>query len=257
MLETSANYNTIFADLNHYAETKIVVDDTTYNEDQIMSCERSQSMFTDEFSIGNTVMNQIRFSLIGVTPDELPRMSRVEVWTKLWAGDGSDSTDWLPMGVYYTLKPDYDPETGVLQAMGYDEMYKTATVPFEAGSTVSAWDNPNIRQVADHLASGVTVTDVISTNFAGIGVPLEDASQVITSVTMSAIPYNYTVREILADIAIACCGNWVIVFKDDGNGGQISKLRMIRNVDWADDGIDVLIDSYGDAITFGGNRILV
>ena len=255
MITTSTTYNTIFADPSHYAETKIVVGDTTYDENTIMACERTQTLFSGYYDIGNTVINQITFTLIGVTADELPRMSRVEVWTRI--KNATLTSEWIPMGVYYTMKPTYDTESQILEVVGYDEMYKTATVPFEQGVNLTAWDNPNIRQVAEHLTSGTVVTDVIDTNFAGIGIALEDPTQIPTGITMGSTPFNFTVREILTDIAIASCGNWLIVFQDDGNGGQVSKLRLIRNIDWADDGIDVLIAQNGDAITFGGDRILV
>ena len=77
MITTSTTYNTIFADPSHYAETKIVVGNTTYDENTIMACERTQTLFSGYYDIGNTVINQITFTLIGVTADELPRMSRV------------------------------------------------------------------------------------------------------------------------------------------------------------------------------------
>lgn len=232
MISTPSNYWTIQSDLGHFAETKIVVGNTTYGEDAILSCERSQSIFADRYSIGNTVMNQIRFSLIGVAPENLPRMSRVEVWTKLWMGDRSDSTSWVPMGVYYTDKPEYDPETGVIEVMGYDEMFRTSVVPFETGSTVSAWDNPLLSQVVQHLGAGTTFEDVLETNFAGIGLPIESVERFPSNATMPSIPYDYTVREILSEIAMALCGNWTIVFKDNGDDTQHSELRLIRNIQW-------------------------
>jgi len=348
MLPKSVNYNTIWNDPAHYAETKLVVGADTYDESVIMSCTRTQTLFADYFNIGNTVMNQIQFSLTGVTASQLPRLSRVELWTRLWVGDGSDSTDWLPMGVYYTGKPDYDTEAQLLTVTAYDEMYKTGVVPFESGSTVTAWDYPTLRQVAEHIVEGtvgegwvhtwqssqnpivqgsinslgedttdtspnypkrvrtsgyisvqpsteykcnsnlmvgiyeydadqvyignngwqstpytfttgattyfirvalktvdddditpadvtsfevITWGDVIDSNFAGIGLELEDATQVLDTITMPSIPYNYTVREILSDIAVACCGNWTTAFQDD-SGTQKAVLRLVKNADW-------------------------
>lgn len=232
MLPKSANYTTIWNDPSHYAETKLVVGGTTYGENVIMGLDRTQTLFADYYNIGNTVMGQIQFSLTGVTAAQLPRMSRVEVWTRLWSGDGSDSTDWLPMGVYYTGKPEYDTEAELLSVTAYDEMYKTGVVPFEGGATVTAWDNPTLRAVAEHIIEGTTVTDVIDSNFAGIGLELEDPTQILDTITMPSIPYNFTVREIMADIAIACCGNWTMVFQED-NGSQKAVFRLVKNVDWA------------------------
>lgn len=253
MLPKSANYTTIWNDPSHYAETKLVVGGTTYGENVIMGLDRTQTLFADYYNIGNTVMGQIQFSLTGVTAAQLPRMSRVEVWTRLWAGDGSDSTDWLPMGVYYTGKPEYDTEAQLLSVNAYDEMYKTGVVPFEGGASVTAWDNPTLREVAQHIIEGTTVADVIDSNFAGIGLELEDSTQILNTITMPSIPYNFTVREILADIAVACCGNWTMVFQED-NGSQKAVFRLVKNVDWAapttlDLGRNVTSFEKGDDIT--------
>ena len=253
MLPKSANYTTIWNDPSHYAETKLVVGGTTYGENTIMGLNRTQTLFADYYNIGNTVMGQIQFSLYGVTAAQLPRMSRVEVWTRLWAGDGSDSTDWLPMGVYYTGKPEYDTEAQLLSVNAYDEMYKTGVVPFEGGVSVTAWDNPTLREVAEHIVQGTTVADVIDSNFAGIGLELEDSTQILNTITMPSIPFNYTVREILGDIAVACCGNWTMVFQDD-SGTQKAVLRLVKNADWTSPtllnlGRDVTSFEKGDDIT--------
>lgn len=253
MLPKSLNYTTIWNDPSHYAETKLVVGADTYDQSVIMGLSRTQTLFADYYNIGNTVMGQIQFSLYGVTAAQLPRMSRVEVWTRLWAGDGSDSTDWLPMGVYYTGKPEYDTEAQLLSVNAYDEMYKTGVVPFEGGVSVTAWDNPTLREVAQHIVEGTTVADVIDSNFAGIGLELEDSTQVLNTITMPSIPFNYTVREILGDIAVACCGNWTMVFQDD-SGTQKAVLRLVKNADWTSPtllnlGRDVTSFEKGDDIT--------
>ena len=225
MLSKSVNYSTIWADARHYAETKIVVGGTTYGQDQILSCAREQSLYSDSYSVGESVMNQIKFTLLGVTAAQIPMMSRVEVWTRLWDGNGSDSTDWLPMGVYYTAKPEYDTESTILTVTGYDEMFKANVVPFNIGTVVTAWDSPSLRQVAQHIASGTTDAD-IDTNFPGIGVALEDPTQVPNDIIFPAIPYNYLARNILNDIALAAGGNWTVVFQDSGSG-QVAKLRLL------------------------------
>ena len=224
MITTSATYNTIFADPSHYAESKIVVGNTTYDESVIMSLERSQSLYADYFDIGGCIMNQIQFTLLGVTADQLPKMSRVEVWTRI--KNSSLTSEWLPMGVYYTAKPDYDTEAQLLSVTGYDEMYKANVVPFAQGSQVTSWANPTIRQVAQHLADGTAVTDVIDSNFGGVGIALEDPTQISDAIIMPSIPYNFTAREILGEIAVACCGNWIVVFSDSGSG-QVAKLRLV------------------------------
>lgn len=228
MITTSALYNTIWEDPRHIAETKIVCGANTYNQSQILNCERSQSLYGDQYGVGNTVINEIQFSLMGATAADIPRMSRVEIWTRLWNGTRTASSEWLPMGVFITAKPDYDTESGIVKVRGYDEMIKTNVVPFEQGSTVTTWSNPTLQQVAQHITAGTNTTGKIETNYAGVGIDLEDATQVPDDIIMPAIPYTYTVREILADIAAAAGGNWTVVFQNDGNDGQVGKLRLIK-----------------------------
>lgn len=230
MLPKSANYNTIWNG-KHLAETKIIVGADTYTQTDILSCRRTQDLFAGDYDLGNTVVNQFEFSLMGADETDIPRMSRVEVWTRLWNNLKTDSTDWLPMGVYFTAKPEYDTETHIIKVQGYDEMFRTGVVPFEGGASVTAWVDPTLRQVANHILLGTNVTGVIESNFAGIGLELEDDTQILDTITMPSIPYNYTIREILRDIAIACCGNWTVVFQDD-NGVQKSVLRLVKNADW-------------------------
>lgn len=228
MITTSALYNTIWEDPRHIAETKIVCGANTYNQSQILNCERSQSLYGDQYGVGNTVINEIQFSLMGATAADIPRMSRVEIWTRLWNGTRTSSSEWIPMGVFITAKPDYDTESGIIKVRGYDEMIKTNVVPFEQGSTVTTWSNPTLQQVAQHITSGTNTAGKIETNYAGVGIDLEDATQVPDDIIMPAIPYTYTVREILADIAAAAGGNWTVVFQNDGNDGQVGKLRLIK-----------------------------
>ena len=348
MLPTTVTYDTIFADPKHYAETKIVIGADTYNQSQIVSCERSQSLYAGDFNIGYAVMNEIRFSLIGVPAENVPRMSRVEVWTRLWNATGTTSSEWLPMGVYYTTAPEYDTEKQIVSVTGYDELFKLNVTPFEKGATITQWADPTLRQVAGHIVEGtipqgwvdiynpaanpieqgnlnnsgqetertdrvrtsgyiavspstqyivstnvynvavfeyssddgtyiqndgwqtspftftttatthyirlafrkqdatedivpeevtsLTISvwgNVIDTNFAGVGMAFEDITQIDNTIIMPAIPFEYSVREILIDIAIACCGNWTMVFKDDGLGGQYAVLRLKKMADIA------------------------
>lgn len=254
MISTSATYNTILAG-NHRFETKIVVGATTYGEDKIMSCERTQTLFAGDYDIGGVVMNQIQFCLTGVTADQLPSMSRVDVWTRAVNESGTSTSEWLPMGIYYTKKPEYDPESDMLYVTGYDEMWRTGVVPWEIGAAITTWADPTIRSVAVHLTSGTTDA-TIDTNFAGIGLALEDSTQIPNDVLLTATPFNFTVREILSEIAVASCGNWVVVFSASSNV-QTAKLRLVKMTDfpdvddpvtWTDLGRDVVSFTKGDPI---------
>lgn len=228
MITTSANYNTIFADPGHYAEVKLKYGTSTeVGEDSILSCERSQSLFGGNLGPGNTVMNQIQFSLIGEDP--LPTKTRVEAWARI-ATDSNTVSEWLPMGVYYTRKPDYDPGSQIQRVVGYDAMWKTGTVPFENGFVMDAWNNPSLRQVARHITLGTTVSDVIDTSFEGIGLVIDNVTDIPDDIYMPAPPFGYTVREILQEIAIASGGNWTIRFMTDNSQSSRPQLERLHFV---------------------------
>ena len=174
------------------------------------------SLFGDNLSIGNVVVNQFQATLINVTPSNIPKLTRVEIWCRL-RKTGKDS-GWFPKGVFYTKKPEYDPESGVMKISGYDMMYLLDQTPYPTGVIVS-WSSETMRTVASTLATAV-------------GIPLEDATQV-EAYDFPAPPYGYTAREILSQIAIANGGNWMLTYVDTSSGGALAvtpKLRL-RHLD--------------------------
>ncbi len=254
MLPKSQNYNSILRAPEHYAETELAINGRVYTHENLKSLTSSLNLYGDEYSVGATVMNQFGAVFFGVTAKDIPKFSRVEVWTRLVSG--GEYTNWLPKGVFYTKRPDYDTESDVLSITGYDEMFRTEQVPFEAGSVISLWDNPTLRDVALHVVQGAG-SSIIS-NWPGIGLEIEDITQIVDNISMTSIPYGHTVREILSDIAVVCGGNWTICFDNIGSETervQRARLRLIRINALPE--TYYLIDSYGDAITFGGTRILV
>ena len=212
----------------------------TYGMNDLMSLTGSWSLYADTYDIGNTVMNQVEFTLDiarkeGIAPqtldinDYFPKMTKVEVVTQIMVGSTSYGT--CPMGVYYTDKPNYDYESGIVNITAYDPMFLANVTPYAEGSVVSVWQHPTLRQVATHLVTGTDISGVIESNSGGISsfrgetaLVLEDATQVPDDIYMDSIPYGYTVREILGEIALATCGNWTIVT------GQSPSLRLVSKL---------------------------
>ena len=246
MVTKPTNWDTYLAEANSYYGVQMYV---YYNGSQIgsmytmedfLSCERTQSLYGETYGIGGTVMNQVTFTIdlakkYSVAPKDLvienyfPKMSgvRFSIFVKNDTTNHKSAAMTTPM--FTTDKPNYDKESGFVTVAAYDPMYLANVTPFEEGATVTAWDKPTLRQVANHLVSGTDVSTKIETNFAGFGqlpdgnyVTLEDDTQITNSITMNSIPYGYTAREILGEIALACCGNWTIV---SGN-----KLRLVSKV---------------------------
>lgn len=219
MITAPTNYSTVYADASHYAEVKLIVGGarTEYGESHILSLRTSMSLFGESLSIGNVIVNQFQATLVGVTPSNIPKMTRVEIWCRI-RKSGMNS-GWFPKGVFYTKKPAYEPELGVLKIEGYDPMFLLEQTPYPTGVIV-AWGTETMRSVASTLATAV-------------GIPLEDSTQVETY-DFPAPPYGYTAREIFSQIAIACGGNWMLTYVDTSSGGNLAvtpKLRLRKFID--------------------------
>ena len=218
MLQVSANYNSIFSG-THQAETMLVVGEPdssriTITAGNIMALTTHQSLYGDYVNIGKAVMSSFNATLVGVSPLQIPKMSRVEVWCRLT--NGSAHTNWLPRGIFYTRRPVYDKESTFMDIGGYDLLYKTETIPYEMGTTISNWESETTRTVANRMATY-------------LGIALEDATQ-IAEYSYSAPPYGYSAREILEDIAKACGGNWTLTYRNTGDESTPVMTPLLRLV---------------------------
>lgn len=220
MLTKSSNYNTIWNNPSHRAEVMLIVGEvdgtrTTYGMDCIQSLSTNFSLFGNEYSIGNINVGFFRATLYGVSPTAIPMLSRVEVWIRMT--DGTNYTNWLPKGVFYTMRPFYDPEVDWLQIEGYDLLYKGEAIPYEIGTTIDWWTSETLRSVAERMS---TFLDI----------PLEDSTQVGTDV-YPAPPFGYSIREILGDIATVSGGNWMLTYVNSGTETSpvaSPKLRLVK-----------------------------
>ena len=248
MLPKSLSYDQILADPSHYAEVMLVIGEpgqtrTTITHADIMSLATHCSLYGEYINIGQCVINSFEAVLHGWTPTQIPKMSRVEVWCRLRAGNRT--TNWLPKGVFYTGKPKYDSEAEFLSISGLDMMYRGESLPYPLGSTVSGWNTEDTRTVAERMATFM-------------GLAIEDTS-VIPQYAFALPPFGYTAREILHDIATACCGNFMITY---GNSGDETtpvatpKLRFVpigrvntptvlgRNVQYYESGLHIPVVGY-------------
>ena len=206
MLPKSLLYDQILADPTHYAEIMLVVGEvggtrTTIPSANIMSLATHCSLYGEYINIGKCVINSFEAVLDGIAPTVIPRLSRVEVWCRLRAGNRT--TNWLPKGVFHTRKPAYDAESNRLAISGLDMMHEGEGLPYPLGSTVSGWNLETTRTVAERMATFM-------------GLTIEDTS-VIPQYAFALPPFGYTAREILHDIATACCGNFMITYVNSGD----------------------------------------
>lgn len=169
------------------------------------------------------------------TPSELiPTMAEMKPFIRL-VGETLTS-GWLQKGVYYIdtrEQTDYETTPPVLTIHGYDAMLKA-----EALYPV---DDPGNYPMSD--------VDVVEFIADAMGIDVDERTYgIMTEEYMINLPATYSMREVLSNIASMYAGNFCIT--------PLGKLRLVGLTDIGAE-TSYLIDQQGEAITFGGDRILV
>ena len=235
MQDTSSitNYDTIFSTGKYSVETKLNINGVDYGENKLLSIQTTPTLFSDVPSVGNCTSSEIY--VVMATPSELiPTMAEMKPYIRL-VGETLTS-GWLQKGVYYIdtrEQTDYETTPPVLTIHGYDAMLKA-----EALYPV---DDPGNYPMSD-----IYVVEVIAD---AMGVDVDERTyDIMTENYLINLPASYSMREVLSNLASMYAGNFCI-----------SPLGKLRLVGLTDIGIETsyLIDQQGEAITFGGDRILV
>lgn len=233
MYATSALWATLLAADGHYFVTKVSINGTEYTQDKIMELSVELRMFSGQQpGVGGCLSGELTLKMLAPSVT-IPRMAEIIPYVQVT--DGTQYSEWIPQGVYYidtreTTKN--DDNLPIMTFKAYDSMLKTEeTYP----DTTHAWpyaDADVVREIADAIGVGVDPrTWALMTNAYQISAPL-----------------GYSMREVLGNIAAMYAGNWVMNY--DG------ELLLIA-VNGIPQETNYLVDSVGDAITFGGDRILV
>lgn len=279
MQATSDLYRQILSSDNHWFETKVRINGVDYGEDVLFSASTETAMFTNDPEVGRAIAGEIDVSLL--SPDEtIPPMAMVEPFVRIAArmatrpdvdftdgivaidnvatidndivdfGDWATlhggvvyftsrydlaTSEWLPKGVFYIDTRETTRNGNgldILSIHGYDSMlFAEQLYP----STTHEWpmvDTAVVQEMAD--AMGVTVDprtyDLMN---AGYMIPL---------------PGSYSIREVLGYIASMYVGSFIMT--------ETGLLRLVSILELPNE-TNYLIDNAGDAITFGGDRILV
>lgn len=232
MQETSALYRSILADTDHWFETQLVIDGVgTFDETQLFSINTSLEMFQDYPTIGKAVSGEVNIKMM--FPDTtIPDMACLRPQVRVC--NATDQSEWLPQGVYYIdtrERTKNDDGLDVLTIHGYDAMLK-----------------------AEQMYNGRITGDSVDIDMVGeiayqLGVELDSrTTALMTAAFTIPFPVGYTYREILGYIASMYVGCFIMT--DEG------KLRLVSILELPEE-TNYLIDQIGDAITFGGDRILV
>ena len=261
MQNTSALYDQIIAEDNHWFETTLVIGESGRLTDQIgdvilfggtailvdtggpssgfdesvlMSLSTKHALFNQPYPVvGSAISGEIEVSMINPAAD-IPKMARLAPYVR--ATDGVNVSEWLPKGVYYidTRETSHNSNgLDILTLHGYDSM-----LMFEQDyPSDNAHDYPMLdTDMVQFLASSININvdpRTIERMNRGYRFPL---------------PVGYSSREVLGIIAASYGGNFII---SDEN-----QLLLIKLGDLPKE-TNYLVDSVGDVIVFGSDKILV
>lgn len=205
-------------------EYKFDVAGTEYGKDAEVSHSVESQLF-EEFGIGNACCATLKLAVIA---DNIPRAATIKRYLRLV--NGTQATAWIPKGVFFTNKRSRDDDYWEVEA--YDAMRKADVV----------WEPSN------SLTFPMSMSTAVNLFCQMMGVNLDKRTVLNSAYTIDYPANDYTVRNELCFIAAAHGGNWIIT--DAGELLLVPLLSMPAETNY-------LITEYGDAITFGGVRILV
>lgn len=236
MQEVSARYQELLTG-SHTKESRLLVDGTAYGESTIIkgSLKTAIALFAgDTPTVGGAVAGEISVQLLGVLSSSVARMAELRPQVRL-VGDSGEPSEWVAQGVYNVDKRSYNKQTGVLTLHGYDKMLATEQWYTGSVGTGGVTDITIVNRVCTQV--GITLDSETDSFFSASG-----KNYKVTN------PRNYTCRELLQAIAGWYGGNWCMT--------PVGKLRLVL-LNSLPKETNYLVDNGGNAITFGGDRILV
>lgn len=241
MQTTSALYNSIVAQTNHWFETRVRINGTYYGESQFFSLSSSYRVFNEEQpTVGGCLAGELEVKMI-VPSVTIPRMAEVRPYVR--ATDGTRTSEWIPQGVFYIDTREITHNGNGLDILTlhcYDAMLKAEA---DYPSTSHNWpysDKNVVKEIA--WAMGLQANASYTSGVDPRTLTLMNKNYQI------GLPVGYSMREVLGNIAAMYAGNWIMNYE--------GKLRLITLTELPSE-TNYLIDSAYDAITFGGDRILV
>ena len=226
---------------NHYFEVKVEINGETYNEPQILELKTEWRTFREaQPSVGGCLSSELSAKILAQS-QSIPRMAQVRPYARVT--DGTDHSEWMPQGVYYIdtrETTDNDDDLPILTLHCYDAMLKSEA---DYPNSTHSWPYSDINVVKE-IAYAMGLQPSISST-AGIDprtIALMDKGYTL------GLPIGYSMREVLSNIAAMYAGNWICNYD-----GQL----LLIAVNGIPPETNYLIDSQYDAITFGGDRILV
>lgn len=231
MQATSELYQQILASPDHWFVTRVIINGVYYTEPQLFSVSTSHSMFQGSPEVGNAIAGEIDIQML--KPDvTIP--DRALIRPQVRVRNASSYSEWIPQGYYYIDTRQYtknDDGLDILTIHGYDAMIKAERM-YNGRITGSSTDAQMVAEIAYQMGVSVDSRTTALMN-KSYNIPL---------------PTGYTYREILGYIAAMYVGCFIM--------SEDNKLRLVTLLELPPE-TNYLIDNAGNAITFGGDRILV
>mgnify|MGYP006973115509 CR=1 FL=1 len=222
--ETSELWKTLWRMENTSREYAFDISGTWYGPESEVSHSVENSLYA-EFSIGNATTAKLSLSLYA---ENIPFGAVIKRYVRLV--NGNQTSEWIPKGIFFTSRRSM--EDGLWNIEAFDSMRKAETV----------WKPDS------GLVFPMTMEDTVELLAGLMGVEIDPRTSLDPSYTIESPGDTCTFRQILQWIGAAHGGNWII--SDEG------KLLLVPLISMPEE-TNYLIEERGDAITFGGDRILV
>lgn len=233
MWQMSSTYTNILAG-DHWFECSLTFDGRYgVDESRLLSVVISHKLFDNTPKVGTAVAAEIDIKMLEPS-FTIPEMSKVRAYVR--ACNETEQSEWLWQGLFYVdTRERTKDDTGlsILTIHGYDGMLKGEQM-FDGGNTITGDSTDTV--LLNYIANKMDVFVDTRTY------PIMNKAYTIP------LPTGYTYREILGYIASMYAGCFIMT--EEGN------LRLIALYDIPPE-TNYLIDNVGNAIIFGGDRILV
>lgn len=241
MQKVSEIYNEIISG-DHYKETRLGVAPSNYTiagisnwygEDKLISMGTSFRLFSkDEPSVGNCIAGEIDIEML--KPDDvIPRQALLVPQIRIT--DGRRYSEWISKGMFYVDTRNINGEGTEAEKItlhGYDDMLKTEQ---DYPSSKLAWpakDIDVVREIADYIQVTIDPRTIA----------------IMTKGYLVQLPSDLTCRETLGYVAAMYGGSFIM--------SDIGELRLVALNSIPPEANYLTTENY-DAITFGGDRIIV
>lgn len=204
-------------------EYKVEIGGVTYGMTDIESVNIEQPLF-DKLSVGNACSAKLTIVFWEITT--IPKMAKIVPYAR------KSSTDaWVKQGEFYTDTRSL--QNGKMTIVAYDPMLTSEVVWYPS----------------QYLVFPMTMPDAVSEIASLMGLEIDSRTVLNPSYTIDYPANDYTLRDVLRYVAAAHAGNWIITTE--------GKLLLIPLLTSMPPETYYLVEEHGDAITFGGTRILV